>query len=156
MNCGSESLFTTVAIISSLFPDIDILFGKKINNHRNTIFHTPFFWVCLIFLSFSVGIRQKNYYLEQYTIAAAFGVFSHLFLDWFSGRTIGIRLLYPFSKKMYSLFPLKQQIGNIPLAPKKKYLNLYIPLIKLYFNNILLVLSELLILVFFILALIFK
>lgn len=117
MQCGSEQLFTSVAMISSVLPDVDIFFGKKINEHRNTLFHTPFFWVGVIFLLTIVSIVRKSFW--PYVIASSFGVFSHLFLDWFSGRTSGIRILYPFSRKMYSLFPLNPQKGNISFIPNR-------------------------------------
>lgn len=155
-NCGSESLFTTIAIATSVLPDIDIFFGKKVNNHRNTIFHSPLFWLLLAFLLFLVIFFKRNYNLGIYTIAGSFGVFSHIFLDWFSGRTIGIRIFYPFSKKMYSLFALNPQIGNIPIIPSKKYIHKYIHWIEYYFKNAFLVITELTILIIFFIVIIFK
>ncbi|MCL4375116.1 metal-dependent hydrolase [Patescibacteria group bacterium] len=141
--CGSESVFTTVSIIGALLPDIDIFFGKKVNEHRNTIFHTPIFWIIVLILL--KIYRFFNRSLTPYIIAIGLGVFSHLFLDWLSGRTTGIRLLYPASKKQYSLFPTDPKIGNVEILPNKRNKKRYLRWMVNYFNNRFLVGVEILI-----------
>lgn len=156
MDCGSNSLFTAATIIASTVSDLDGLFGKKINQHRNTIFHTPLFWLGIVLVLFLISFLVRSLILQSYIVAISLGIFSHLFLDWFSGRTIGIRLFYPFSKKMYSLFPLRPKLGDIPLIPNKKYRDQYIRFIRFYFNNVFLAISELMILAITFYVLIFR
>lgn len=149
--CGSEPIFVAITIAGSLFPDIDIFFGKKINEHRNSIFHTPFLYFCLVCLFFLAGIFWEKMWI--YMIAFAFGAFSHLFLDWVSGRTIGVRIFYPFSKTTYSLFPLTPQMGNITLVPNRKNLNAYTSWLRFFFRNRFLVICEILIFLIFLYSL---
>lgn len=135
------SLLLSLSMAGALAPDIDGLFGKKMRDHRNTIFHAPSFWL----LSF-VTIRTfiflgSNESLVVYVNAFFSGVFIHLFLDFFSGRTTGIRLFYPFSKKIYALFPIHPEKGNIPVLPNREHLSFW----KFYFENKFLVLTELLV-----------
>lgn len=146
-SCGSEPVFMSIAVISSLFPDIDLFSGKKLNDHRNTIFHAPFLYVCLAFLFLLIGFFERKMWI--YTSAFAFGAFSHLFLDWFSGRTIGIRFFYPFSKKMYSLFPLTPSVGNMTLIPNKKNIPGFMRWLRFFFHNLFLTASEMLFLLIF-------
>jgi len=154
MHCGSEQFFTSTAMVSAILPDIDIFFGKKINEHRNTLFHTPFFWLAVIFSLAIVGSVRKSFW--PYVMAISFGVFSHLFFDWFAGRTSGIRIFYPFSRKMHSLFPLNPQKGNVSFIPNRSNKSAYISWIRFYFNNIFLVASEIMIFIIFLWILIFK
>lgn len=131
-----------LALLGSLAPDIDALFfGKRINNHRNTIFHTPFFWafICLATLLF-FEILYPN--LIVYPLVFFSGSLLHVFLDWASARTGGVRLLYPFSKKECSLFPLSPQHGDIPVLPNKEYKHEYKHVWKFYFRNTLLLILE--------------
>ncbi len=150
--CGSEQAFTAVTIISSVFPDIDIFFGKKINEHRNTIFHAPIFWIS--FTTILIIYCFFNNSFLPYSVALGFGVFSHIFLDWFSGRTIGIRLFYPFSKKMYSLFPLNPAMGNVSFLPNKNDQEKYLKFLGNYFNNPFLALAEVGIYIIFLLTIV--
>lgn len=148
--CSNDSAFTTFTIIGSLLPDIDGLFsgvfGGYLKDHRNTPFHTPFFWLCISSIIYSFGFLTKNYLIQNYIIALSFGVFLHFFLDWYGGRAAGIRIFYPFSKTIYSFFPINPEKGKIPVIPKnKKDIKKYVEFIKFYFENKILLFSEILI-----------
>lgn len=139
---GDTSLL--LALGGAIAPDIDALFSTNLNVHRNTVFHAPLCWlVGLISIHFlSQILNISNLTLHSNIFFAC--VFIHLFLDWFSGRTAGIRILYPFSKKVYALFPIKPEKGNIPLIPtRKKHLLFW----KYYLENKFLVTVELLLIV---------
>jgi len=138
-------LITTLTLAGSLAPDIDGLFGLQIKDHHKTVFHTPIFWSLLIFIMGFIGFSIKNLLIVIFIIAFGIGVFFHLFLDWFSGRSAGIRIFYPFSKKQYSLFPLKPEKGNVPIFPNKKNIKKYREFIRYYLKNKFLVITETLI-----------
>lgn len=127
-----------LSMLGSFAPDIDGLFpGQRMNNHRNTIFHTPFFWIlaCLLALLF-LQISRPGFLI--YSLVFFIGSFLHLFLDWVSARTGGVRLFYPFSQKAYSLFPLSLEHGDIPVLPNGGYKNFW----KFYFQNTFLIIVE--------------
>ncbi|MBR9699623.1 metal-dependent hydrolase [Candidatus Woesearchaeota archaeon] len=101
---GSISLHTVlIGGIAGLLPDIDILadwilsfFGYGVMH--GTITHTP--WFALLFLIPGLVFqhrREKKKAMLYYVIS--FGVFFHLFLDWFlgGGYHLGVMWLYPFS-----------------------------------------------------------
>lgn len=96
-----------------MLPDLDFFFSKKMNDHRNTLFHTPFTWIVLfmIFYFFSKIFKYPDIFYAGlvFTVSVLF----HLFLDWFSGRITGIRVLYPFSTKNFSAFAVDHQKGDI-------------------------------------------
>lgn len=143
---GADSLLiTTFTIVGSLIPDIDGLFGNKMKDHRKTPFHAPLIWFSLISIIYLVGLLTDNEKLMIYSMMFGLGIFFHLFLDWFSGRTTGIRIFYPFSKKQYSFFPHDPQKGSISMFPNGKNINKYLEFVKYYFENKLLVLAEILI-----------
>lgn len=138
-------LITTIAITSSLAPDIDGLFGLPIKDHHKTVFHTPVFWGLLVFILCLVGFFVKNPLLVILITVFGSGVFIHLFSDWFSGRTAGIMIFYPFSKKQYSLFLLKPEIGDVSIFPNKNNIKKYYKFFKFYFKNKFLIFVEILI-----------
>jgi membrane-bound metal-dependent hydrolase YbcI (DUF457 family) len=141
----NNPLITELTILGSLVPDIDGLFGKQLKDHRKTVFHAPLFWllvmstICLI-IYFYTNKQGLIYYL-----AFSFGVLSHLFLDWFSGRTAGIRIFYPFSKKQYSLFTLDPTKGAVGVFPNKKNFHKYLVYVRFFCKNKFLVLAEIII-----------
>lgn len=123
------------ALLGSMAPDIDGLFGKSINIHRYGPFHAPLCWLGLFILALFI-IKKGN--TKKLSLVFFTAVFVHLFLDWFSGRTAGIQIFYPFSKKISSLFPIQPEKGNLPVLPNKKHLQFW----KFYTENKFLFLSE--------------
>ena len=41
------------------------------------------------------------------------GALLHLFTDWFTARTVGIKWFYPFSNKDYFLFSIQPEQGQV-------------------------------------------
>jgi len=133
-----------IALAGAMAPDIDGLFGAQMKDHRNTVFHAPLFWLGLSIVAFILGrIFVPTLKLPMLTFFLS--VFVHLSLDWFSARTSGIRLLYPFSKKNYSCFPLLPEKGTLPVFPDKEHLKTWVEFWRFYFSKKFLVITELLI-----------
>ena len=130
-------------IIGALIPDIDFVFFKNIKDHHNSIPHSPLFWILVSSILYLLAFLTENTLLENYVIAFTIGVLVHLFLDWFSGRTAGIRVFYPFSKKVYSLYPLNPTEGEVStsLIPNKSHIKFF----KFYAENKFLLYVEILI-----------
>jgi len=136
-----KSIFLIAGILGAILPDIDTFRFRYIKDHHDSLSHTPLFWVLISLLIYGLGWFINNPSVEACAVALLIGTFSHLFLDWFSGRTAGIRVFYPFSKKVYSAFPLQPEMGKIPTLPNKKQLAFW----KFYSENKLLLFSEALI-----------
>jgi len=109
-----ENILLTAVLAGSLAPDIDGLFGNAIKDHHNTVFHAPLFWLLLLIVAkYTAASFAPNFLLPVALFFA--GVFLHLLLDWISARTGGIRLWYPFSRKVYSLCKLHPEKGDVPI-----------------------------------------
>lgn len=104
-----------IGILGAILPDIDSFRFKYIKDHHDSFTHLPLFWILAFILVFGLEILFKIQIIN-YTIALFLGIFSHLFLDWFSGRTTGIKIFYPFSGKAYSLFTINPDKGKIPIS----------------------------------------
>lgn len=140
-----KGLLTSLAIAGAIAPDVDGLFGKQMRDHRKTPFHAPLAWAVLILMIYLLILLTNNTQLAIYLLVFAIGVFTHLFLDWFSSRTSGVWIFYPFSKKLYSLFPLDQSQGKVSIFPNRKNFQEYLKFVKFFFKNKFLVITELLI-----------
>lgn len=132
-------------LIGSVLPDIDFVFFKYMKDHHNSWPHTPLFWIAIYLIFFSIGIFLRNQIIQNYSTALIIGILTHLFLDWFNGRAAGIRIFYPFSEKLYSLFPLSPEKGRIPtfLIPNKEY----VEFLKFYVQNKFLLAIEIMIII---------
>ena len=86
----------SAALAGALAPDIDGLFGAQIKDHKNTVFHAPLFWLCMCAIAFTAGKGWFPIFIPP-LIVFFLSIFIHLFLDWMSARTSGIRVFYPFS-----------------------------------------------------------
>lgn len=132
-------------VVGSALPDVDFVFFKHIKDHHNSWFHAPSFWmfICLILILISLFLSNQGF--RNISIALSIGLFTHLFLDWFAGRTAGIRVFYPISKKMFSLYPLNPQKGKVTtsLIPKKEHWEFF----KFYSQNKFLLSVEILLIV---------
>lgn len=119
---GSGGLLLA-GLVGSVLPDIDFVFFKYVKDHHNSWLHTPIFWIILYVIVFIIGIVVQNNGIIIYNTAFLIGTITHLFLDWFSGRTAGIRISYPFSIKVFSLYPLNPQKGKVltSLFPTKEH-----------------------------------
>lgn len=104
-------------LVGSVLPDVDLFFFKNLKDHHNSWFHAPLFWVSVYATITIFSLITKNQTIMSYSTALIIGVLVHIFLDWFSARTTGIKFLYPFSEKMFSLYPLSPQKGEIQILP---------------------------------------
>jgi len=143
-NLLSKKLILTLSVLGAFAPDIDGFFGNQMNNHRNTVFHAPLFWFSLFLFTFALGMIFKKQKVKSIALIFLIGVFTHLILDWISSRTCGIRFFYPLSAKMYSLFPLKPEKGNIPVFPNREQLRFW----QFYLQNKILIAIEGLVILF--------
>ncbi len=125
-----------ICLIGSLVPDLDALFGKQVNAHRYTVFHAPLFWLGLFVFLMIIFLRNKK--VKTCLSAFLLAVGSHLFFDWITGRTAGIQFFYPFSKKIYSLYPLHPEKGNISIWTSLEQMDFW----RFYWENKLLVALE--------------
>lgn len=139
LGIGSSGLLVTT-MIGSVLPDVDFVFSKYIKDHHSTWPHSPLLWIAVYTLVFSIGIIFKNQLVRNYSTALIIGIFIHLFLDWFNARTAGIRIFYPFSERLYSLFPVQPHKGEVPIFPflSKEYIEFF----KFYSQNKFLLFSE--------------
>ncbi len=94
------------ALIFSILPDFTGIFYNKIRDHHKDLFHVPLFWLIIssfIFLLSSIFIKS---FLITISVLLFFETQFHLLFDFITGRTLGVRFLYPFNKKEYSIFRL--------------------------------------------------
>jgi len=122
----STPLVFAIGLGAALLPDIDAFSSVYLKDHHSFT-HAPLFWV-LIFISLClVGHILSSSFIKNIALVILIGSCVHLFLDWFSGRTAGLQIFYPFSFKQYSLFPLNPEKGKIPISiiPSKDYLKFY-------------------------------
>ena len=127
------------AVLGAMAPDIDVFFGLSIRQHHNTIFHTPVFWLGLMVAGWLFLRRlAARRLLFLFTGTALL----HLFLDWFGARAAGVRLFYPWTERVYSLYPLSPQQGEVPVFPKRGCWPLYLDYCRFYLKNKVLVVSE--------------
>lgn len=127
-------------LVGSVLPDIDFVFFKYVKDHHNSWPHAPLFWIAIYLLIITLGFILKNQIIKGYSTALIIGILIHLSLDWFSGRTAGIRIFYPFSEQVFSLYPLNPQKGEVPTSifPNKEYVEFF----KFYAQNKFLLFSE--------------
>jgi len=99
------SKYLFIGLIGSVFPDIDILYFYLVDNRQNLHhgywIHTPFYWLIIAVISFTVLWLLKK---KDYMIAAIIffsNIFLHLILDTIVGK---IEWLYPFTDQAYFLF----------------------------------------------------
>lgn len=135
-----NSLGLMAGIAGAILPDIDFFFFRYIKDHHNSWLHIPLFWLGLYLLIYIITLFKKNVSVKKYTALFLIGIATHLFLDWFSGRTTGIKIFYPFSKTVYSLFPLNPQKGLVSttIFPTKETIDFF----KFYSQNTFLMIME--------------
>ena len=136
----NKSWLLISAIAGALSPDLDFFFFTYVSQHHNSPFHTPLFWAVVFTLAIIVILIIKKPSAIVYLKIFLMAVLSHLFLDWEGGRSTGIMIVWPFSEKMYSLFPLQPEKGMIPTVPGWQTLAFF----KFYLENKILVGMELL------------
>lgn len=124
-------LILAAAMLGANLPDVDYFFSKYIKDHHDSFLHAPLFWLMIVLTGYALGLFFQIQTLKILMILFGIGVFIHLFLDWLSGRTAGIQIFYPFSKKMYSLFPLTPEKGKVTIWPGRDQVSFW----RFYLNN---------------------
>ena len=113
---SKSAIFIILSVVFSNLPDIDILWSKTLNEHHNSPLHAPLFWIIISATMLIILPR-----LAFLTFLMITNVLFHLFSDYLTGRTAGIPLLFPFSKKEYSLKRLNKSKGNFHPINLKEY-----------------------------------
>jgi inner membrane protein len=102
--------------IGSLFPDLDLLWWKFFSDQRTPhhLFwpHLPLFWMLLGALVFLVSKFFDPSYIKI-SVWFLLGVALHILLDTHAG---GVAWLYPFSSKMFYLFPVSDTHKNFLIS----------------------------------------
>lgn len=117
--------FLLLSVFFANVPDIDILWSKTLNDHHVTYFHSLLFWS---FICFFLYLFLPNF--RYITILFYFQVVFHLFADLITGRTAGLAIFYPLSKKEYSLIKLNKKEGNFSPLDFSKYKKFWIDYLK--------------------------
>ncbi len=119
-----------LAMAFAMLPDIDIFFSKTIKDHHLTYTHSPFLWTILSIIGFLAA--DIIGFSKGYVVLLLAEPLFHLFCDFTTARTAGIPIFFPFSKKEYSLYPLKKYFGDMaPFSLGKRHLEF----LKNYMNN---------------------
>jgi len=108
------SPFMPVLIIASILPDLDGVSSETVAGHHS-ILHTPICWIVIFGLMGFVGRITQNEKIKPISLGIFIGTQLHLFLDWFTARTVGIKWLYPFSDKDYFLYKIQPEQGEGPV-----------------------------------------
>lgn len=149
----SQQLFwNVIAVIFAIGPDFDFFVGPAVGVptwlHRYFMMHTPFFWLAMFgiiwvayrFLgSYSTKIKTlvNPKFVKHLITLAMFNSMIHLVVDILIG---GIKVLYPFSNTMYTVFG---QIMPYPADRTTYFLHpLFIIEILVLFMGIMVFLSE--------------
>lgn len=134
---GKKWLF--LWLIAAVIPDIDGLWSKSVVDHHSVL-HTPFFWIVTCGVGWMIGHVKGNNDYKIISIIIFFGSFLHLFTDYITARTVGIKWLYPFNNNDYFLYDITPENGNISI-----WKMLVPPYINFYIENKFLTIIELLI-----------
>lgn len=141
------------AFIFGVIPDIDALAIKNLRDHHKSPMHWPAIWVLLLVSTFIFRSFLGELWFATLILFSTL-ILVHICLDYIAGRTAGVQLLFPFSKKEMSLCPLHKEKGKFsPKTIKKKALFEYL---EFYVQNKALFLFELFIILAGLVALIFR
>ena len=108
---GNGSHFILMVMIGAVIPDADGIFSKTVAGHHSVL-HTPIFWLGFYGLILLMGKILKRKTIHPIGLGIMLGAQLHLFTDWFTARTVGIKWLYPFSNKDYSLYTIYPEKGK--------------------------------------------
>ena len=125
-------------LLAAVIPDIDGLWSSSVVDHHS-ILHTPIFWVVLCSGGWILGHINGNNDFKIISSIIFIGSFLHLFTDYITARTVGVKWLYPFNNTDYYLFDISPENGNIPI-----WQMLIPPYILFYMENKVLTIFEIL------------
>lgn len=133
---NEKTKFLALWCLATVVPDIDGLWSSTVIEHHS-ILHTPIFWIFFCTPIYILGVYYKNPQIKKTSFILFLGSFIHLFTDWLTARTVGIKWLYPFNDIDYFLYEIQPAKGNIPIIEM-----LISPYINFYFENKLLAYFE--------------
>jgi len=103
-----------LAVLISVVPDIDGLWSSSLEQHHESYLHAPITWIIASSILYVSGYNALGLIV---LLASGF----HLFTDYLTALTTGVRLFYPFSSRDFYLFELSPEEGDFnPKKPSKK------------------------------------
>lgn len=126
---NEKTKFITIWCLATVIPDVDGLWSTTVVDHHS-ILHTPIFWLLFCAAIYFIGIYFKNLQIKKISFILLLGTLIHLFTDWLTARTVGIKWLYPFNDTDYFLYQIQPAKGDIPIIEM-----LIPPYIYFYFEN---------------------
>jgi membrane-bound metal-dependent hydrolase YbcI (DUF457 family) len=98
-----QKLVYLSGILAGILPDIDLLF-VSVADHRDSIIHTPFFWiVCSLSISLlAIAVKGKRRLFFGLAFALLLGSLTHVLSD---AVFTGVKLFYPASNEYYRVRP---------------------------------------------------
>jgi len=117
----------------SFIPDIGGFWINELKNHHHHILHTPIIWILILIIGILFGYTK-------WAILIVSIIIFHLVTDFVTGRTAGVLIFYPFSKKEYSLEKTHPQNGNVNI--KRIFRRNFWSYVKFYFSNKILISFE--------------
>lgn len=122
------SALLAIGTISGDGPDIDLFlyyFNQRSkhpstnpNGHRHYITHTPAFWLGLSLSIVGCGLLADSTFVQYIGWVILAGSWSHLLLD---SIEFGVRWLWPFTEKRFSLLPGHEVVINQPKGTLSYY-----------------------------------
>ncbi len=103
--------FILYAAIFSSLQDIDAWLTQKVNQHHNTLTHTLFLWLLVLMVGNVFHLIWKIPDLTVLILLILFP-FIHIAIDFFTCRSTGPMLLFPFSKKHFGLSEFRPEIAD--------------------------------------------
>jgi len=109
-----EKKWILLWLFAAIIPDIDGLWSKSVVEHHS-ILHTPIFWIVFCGAGWIIGHVIDNDEYKTISSIIFIGSFIHLFTDYITARTVGVKWLYPFNDTDYYLYDIKPENGRIPI-----------------------------------------
>jgi len=117
---ATSEVIYPLGIIAANLPDFDVLYVPMSKNHRESLLHTPLFWLAIIGIAYAAAALYPAFL--PYIHILALGVLSHFVLDTIDMRS-GIRWLYPFNTKFFNIL---HSVKDMHLENKKEFLKTYL------------------------------
>lgn len=109
-----------LSIIGANLPDFDELYYiRRSQNHRESLLHTPLFWLCVIGILY--GSSAFYHPALPYVHVLSISIVSHFIFDTIDMRS-GIRWLYPFNKRFFNVLHAADNVNSKDI---KKFIKLY-------------------------------
>ncbi|MFZ2024752.1 MAG: metal-dependent hydrolase [Microgenomates group bacterium] len=117
---AASQVIYPLSIIAANLPDFDVLYVPMSKNHRESLMHTPLFWLVVIGCLYVVATLYPT--ILPYIHILTIGVVSHFLMDTACMRS-GIRWLYPFNKKFFNVL---HSVTDMHLENKKVFIKTYL------------------------------